>query len=108
MHNLERVLEEAKARHDVLGDGGEDLLVFDAARVDLVERAGVHEFHAVVDARLNEEGAVEFDDLRRDRPVEDVELHQDAIELGLVEFEMDLLRGAKGSTAVSARLSGHE
>ena len=92
MHDLERVLEETEAGDDVLCDCGKDFLILDAAGVDLVERAGVHKLHAVVDARLDKEGAVKLDDLRGDCPVKDVELHQDAVELRLVELEVNLLQ----------------
>lgn len=91
MHNLKRVFEEAKSADHAACDAGEDLLVANAALVNLVERTGVHVFHTVIDAALNEEGTVELHNLRGNSPVEDVELHEDPVELGLVELEVDLL-----------------
>ena len=41
--------------------------------------------------RLDEERAVELDDLARDGAVQDVELHQDRVQLGGVQFEADFL-----------------
>ena len=51
MHDAELVLEELEAGDDALGDAREHELGDVAAREE-VERAGVHELHAEVDARL--------------------------------------------------------
>lgn len=91
VHDLQRVLEEPKTLDHIARQPRQNPLVRHPSLVHLVERARVHELHAVVDARLDEESAVELYDLWGDRAVEDVELHEDAVKLGLVELEVDLL-----------------
>lgn len=83
MHDLQFVLEELEpadharrnARQNVFGD---------ALAVEFVKTAGVHVLHAVVDAALDEKGAVKVDDFGCDGAVEDVELHEDGVELCVV------------------------
>lgn len=90
MDDLELVFEELEAADHGAGDAGEDVFG-DTGSEEFVEGAGVHVLHAVVDAGLDEEGAVELDDLGGDGAVEDVELHDDGVEFCVVEFEPDFL-----------------
>jgi hypothetical protein len=90
VHDLQFVLEELEPTDHALHDAAEHRLGH-ARDLELVHRAGVHELHAVVHAALDEKGAVELDDLGRNGAVEDVKLHDDPVQLGVVELEPDLL-----------------
>jgi len=98
MHNLQLILQESQTPHHAGRDPGEDLLIGDSSLVDPIERSSVHELHAVVDARLDEESSVELDDLGSDRSMEDIQFHEDSVEARVVDFETDFLKRGKGQT----------
>jgi hypothetical protein len=90
--DLQLVLEESKTTYDAACHPSKYVFGHTGA-LKFIQRTGVHEFHAVVDARLDEEGSVEFDNFWSDRAMEDVQLHYDGVQLGLVELETYFLAG---------------
>lgn len=90
MHDLQAIFQESKTGDDALGDAAEDVLGYTVA-VQVVQAAGVHVLHAIVDARFDKESSIEFDNFRSDRSMQDIEFHDDGIEFGLIEFKADFL-----------------
>jgi hypothetical protein len=95
MNDLQLVLEESKTAHNAACYSSEYVLGH-ASTLEFIQRTCIHEFHAVIDARLDEEGSVEFDNFRSDRAMEDVQLHYNGVQLGLIELEADFLVKALG------------
>ena len=69
--DLQLVLEESKTPYDV-GRYPSQYVFGNAGTLDFIQTAGIHELHAVIDARLYEEGAVKLDDFWSDCSMEDV------------------------------------
>ena len=78
MNDVEIVFEEFETSDHAGGYSSKDIL-WNACGLELIERAGIHVLHAVVDTRLDEKGTVKFDDFRCDCAMEDVEFHDDSI-----------------------------
>lgn len=78
MNDIEIILEEFETPDHAGGYTSEDVL-WNAYELELIERAGVHVLHAVVNTRLDEKSAVKFNDFRGDCAMEDVEFHDDSI-----------------------------
>ena len=100
MHDFELVLEEFEPLDDALGAPTQHILRH-VAPGNVVQRAGVHVLHAIVDARLDEESAVEVDDVRRGCSMENVELGDDRLEFRVIELESNLLQTVARTTSQS-------
>jgi hypothetical protein len=85
MHDLELVLEELQSLDHTPRYATQHQLGYITPR-DLLERPSVHVLHAVVDTRLDEEGAVEVDDVGRRCAMQDVELCDDRLELRVIQL----------------------
>lgn len=87
MNNLQLVLQESQTPNHAARDPRQYILRHTTlAVVKLVQTAGVHKLHAVVNATFDEEGTVKLDYLRRDCSVQDVKLHDDRIQLAVIEL----------------------
>ena len=69
--DLQLVLEESKTPHDV-GRYPSEYVLGHAGTLKFIQTTGIHELHAVIDARLYKEGAVKLDDFWGDRSMENI------------------------------------
>lgn len=90
MHNLQLILEKLEATNHACSDACENVF-WDAYAVEGIETAGIHVFHAIVDAGFDEKGAIKVDNLGSDGAVENVEFHENSVEFGIVELQTDFL-----------------
>jgi len=91
MDDLQIVLEELEAA-DHVGCHAHENAFRDTAELEFVHAAGIHKLHAVVDARLDEEGSVEVYNLWCAGAVQDIEFHDDGVEFAVLELEPNFLR----------------
>jgi hypothetical protein len=71
MDDLQLVLEESKTTYDAACYPSKHVLGH-TGTLKFIQGTGVHKFHAVIDAGLDEEGPVKFDDFWSDRAMEDI------------------------------------
>ena len=90
MDDLQLVLEESKTAHNAACYSSEYVFGH-ASTLKLIQRTSIHEFHAVIDARLDEEGSVEFDDFWSYRAMKNVQFHYNGVQFALIKFETDFL-----------------
>jgi hypothetical protein len=95
MDNVKFVFEKLETPDHASRDTSENIFR-DTDSLQLIKAAGVHILHAIIDAGLDKESAVELDDFRGDGSVENIKLHHDSIELGLVKLEADFLKWERG------------
>jgi hypothetical protein len=100
MHNLQLILQEPQPRNHTPRNPRQYILR-NIRPGEEIQRTRIHVFHAVVNARFDEESPVEIDDVGRGGAVEDVEFGDDGFQLGVVEFEADFLRDVGVASSVS-------
>lgn len=90
MNDVVLVFQHAKTGCRSIGDLAQNSFG-NTVTVYLVYRSTVHEFHANIDRTFLKESAVEVNDKGRYALVQDIELHDNGSELGVVQFKSNLL-----------------
>ena len=97
MHDLQLVFQKLQALHSSLCDPRQ-LVLWNPIEIESVQTPRIHVFDTIVDAGFDHECAVKLDNFGSDGSMENIELHDDPIDLGLIEFETDFLRIANTHT----------
>jgi hypothetical protein len=102
VYDVEVVLEEFEALDHTASNTTQDAFRNTNA-LEFVEASGVHILHAIINAGFDEEGAIELDYFRGHSPVENLELHHDTVQLGVVKLETDFLRRVRRDLGTAKR-----
>jgi hypothetical protein len=68
-------------------------VLWNPIEIESVQTPRIHVFDTIVDAGFDHERAVKLDDFWGDGSMKNIEFHDDPVDLGLIEFETDFLRG---------------
>src|SRR5258708_1056112 len=87
---LQVVLQKVQTPYHRLCDTSDDMF-WDAVMLQLLQAPCIHIFHAVVDARLDEESAIELDNFRCNCSMQNIQLHDNSIEFCFFELKSNFL-----------------